>query len=153
MSCLNLLDVPQVCLEEIMKTLKFSEISQLGGACRSLREVAKTLLRLHLKQQEDVFRRAMEKLEVKANESDRLTIEDHLCMALLHSVRTQGQVLQRTKCKISGCWKMQLKSTEMLTQLQLFWDNVNFRGILPGYKSFNIKLVELINKKVLLFSG
>lgn len=83
---IQLLDLPQVCLEEIFKKLSFAEISQLGATCKYFREISKTIFRLYFKNIEDVIEREMEKIETEASKPDRLTVAEHLHLALLHSV-------------------------------------------------------------------
>lgn len=81
-----LTDLPQVCLEEIFKNLSYAEISRLGSVCKYFREVSKTIFRLYFKHQENIIEKEMEKIESEAAKSDKLTVDDHLHMALLHSV-------------------------------------------------------------------
>lgn len=83
---IQLLDLSQVCLEEIFKNLSYSEISRMGAVCKDFREISKTIFRLYFKRQEKVIESEMVKIESEAAKSDKLTVDDHLHMALLHSV-------------------------------------------------------------------
>lgn len=85
---IQLIDLPQVCLEEIFKKLSFAEISQLGRTCKYFREIAKTLFRLYFKNIEHVIEKEMEAIETEASKAEELTVSDHLHLALLHSVST-----------------------------------------------------------------
>lgn len=81
----ELLDLPQLCLEEIFKGLSYSEISQLGSVCKYFREIAKTIFRVYFRHQEEIIEKEMEKLELEASKN-KLTVDEHLYLALLHSV-------------------------------------------------------------------
>lgn len=83
---IQITDLPQVCLEEIFKNLTYAEMSRLGAVCKYFRETAKTIFRLYFKHQEAIIEREMDKIESEAAKSDKLTVDDHLHMALLHSV-------------------------------------------------------------------
>lgn len=83
---IQLLDLPQVCLEEIFKNLPYAEISRMGAVCKYFREISKTIFRLYFKRQEKVIECEMVKIESETAKLDKLTVDDHLHMALLHSV-------------------------------------------------------------------
>lgn len=85
----QLIDLPQVCLEEIFNKLNYAKISQLGGVCKLFREISKTIFRLYFRNIEDVIEFEMVKIEWEANKPEILSVTEHLYLALLHSVRTK----------------------------------------------------------------
>ncbi|KAK6625630.1 hypothetical protein RUM43_005929 [Polyplax serrata] len=106
---IQLIDLPQVCLEEIFKKLSFAEISQLGRTCKYFREIAKTLFRLYFKNIEHVIEKEMEAIETEATKAEELTVSDHLHLALLHSEPNSLQVLRillsEAKMLNAHCWR------------------------------------------------